>query len=388
MRFGLEPMAEACARAAHPERAFPVVHVAGTNGKGSVCAMVEAMARASGLRTGLYTSPHLCRFAERIRIDGAPVDDPTLDRHLEAALDLGPDLSFFETATLAALLAMRDAAVELAILEVGLGGRLDATNVIPPPRAAAVTRIALDHMAILGDSVEQIAREKAAIAKPGVVLVIGRGSPSVRAAIEDEAHARGATTVVADEDVDALRFFEHAPRIGLAGAHQKDNACVAWVLGKQLGFSEDARASGIAEVRWPGRLERLETAEGPVLLDAAHNPDGAASLAAHLVGTDPRTTALLFGALADKAWTGMIDALAKAAEHRVYVEPKGRAATDPRLIAARHVGVVADGVLEGYARARAAVGSKGLVVACGSVFLIGELRAKLLGLPRDPPMAL
>ena len=388
MRFGLEPMAEACARAGHPERAFPVVHVAGTNGKGSVCAMVEAMARTSGLHTGLYTSPHLCRFAERIRIDGAPIDDATLDRHLTEALDLGPELSFFETATLAALLAMRAAAVELAILEVGLGGRLDATNVIPPPRAAAVTRIALDHMAILGDTVEEIAREKAAIAKPGVVLVIGRGSPSVRAAIEDEARARGATTLVADEDDDALRFFAGNPRIGLAGAHQRDNACVAWVLGKQLGFAEAARASGIAEVRWPGRLERLEMADGPVLLDAAHNPDGAASLAAHLVATDPRTTALLFGALADKAWPGMIDALAPRAAHRVYVEPKGRAATDPRLIAARHAGDVAEGVLEGYARAREAVGPKGLVVACGSVFLIGELRAKLLGLPRDPPMAL
>lgn len=218
--------------------------------------------------------------------------------------------------------------------------------------------------------------------------MIGRGSPSVRAAIEDEARARGATTLVADEDEDAARFFAGNPRIGLAGAHQRDNACVAWVLGKQLGFSEGARASGIAEVRWPGRLERLETPEGPVLLDAAHNPDGAASLAAHLIAADPATTALLFGALADKAWPEMIDALAPRAAHRVYVEPKGRAATAPKLIAARHAGDVAEGVLEGYARARAAVGARGLVVACGSVFLIGELRAKLLGLPRDPPMAL
>lgn len=388
MRFGTETMAEACARAGHPERAFPTVHVAGTNGKGSVCAMVEAMAHASGLRTGLYTSPHLCRFAERIRLDGVAIDDVALDRHLEEALAYGPELSFFETATLAALLAMRAAAVELAILEVGLGGRLDATNVIPPPLAAAVTRIALDHMAILGDTVEKIAREKAAIAKPGVTLVIGRASPSVRAAIEDEARARGATPLVADEDPDAIRFFATGPHIGLAGAHQKDNACVAWVLGKQLGLEEAARAAGIAEVRWPGRLERLDTPQGPVLLDAAHNPDGAASLAAHLAPTNPQTTALLFGALADKAWTGMIDALAPRAAHRVYVEPKGRAATDPRLIAERHPGAVAGSVLEGYARAREAVGPKGLVVACGSVFLIGELRASLLGLPRDPPMAL
>ena len=142
MRLGLGPMLDACARAGHPESNLRVVHVAGTNGKGSVSAMVESIARSAGLRTGLYTSPHLSKFAERIRLDGEPIGDDTLSDALNRALEIGPDLSFFEVATLAAFLALHDARVDIAVLEVGLGGRLDATNVIPRPAAAAITRIA------------------------------------------------------------------------------------------------------------------------------------------------------------------------------------------------------------------------------------------------------
>ncbi|HEY8079779.1 MAG TPA: Mur ligase family protein, partial [Labilithrix sp.] len=160
MRLGLDAMHASCTHMRHPERAFEVVHVAGTNGKGSTSAMVEAIARAAGRRTGLYTSPHLCRFAERIRIDGEPIDDDALAATLSRALG-EEDLSFFETATLAAFLAFRERRVELAVVEVGIGGRLDATNVIPPPRCAAITRVALDHMDKLGDTLEAIAREKA-----------------------------------------------------------------------------------------------------------------------------------------------------------------------------------------------------------------------------------
>src|SRR5262249_28783912 len=157
---------EASARERDPQEGLLVVHVAGTNGKGSTSAMIESIARAGGLRTGLYTSPHLCRFAERIRIDGQPIDDDSLPRVLQRSLAAGPELSFFEVATLAALLAFREADVDLAILEVGLGGRLDATNIVRSPRCAAVTRIALDHQEMLGNTIDAIAREKAAIAKP------------------------------------------------------------------------------------------------------------------------------------------------------------------------------------------------------------------------------
>ncbi len=366
----------------HPERAFAAVHVAGTNGKGSVSAMVEQIARESGMRTGLYTSPHLCRFAERIRIGGEPIDDAALDAHLSRAL-AHEGLSFFETATLAAFLALRDAHVDVAVIEVGLGGRLDATNVLERPHAAAITRIAIDHTELLGETLEEIAREKAGIAKPGLDLVVGPSSASVRAAIALVAHAAGATVTAAENDADASRFLEHAS-VGLDGAHQRDNARIAYMLGRRIGASDEVCAAGIANVKWPGRLETLHTLRGDVLLDAAHNPDGAGALARHLASlsnAEPKDTALIFGTLADKAWPEMIDSLAPHAMHRFYVTPKGRAATDPHAIAERAPGEVASSIADAYERARAS-GAK-LVVACGSVYVVGELRAMLLDLPRD-----
>lgn len=387
--LGLERMREACARAGHPENVPRVVHVAGTNGKGSVCAMLEAMARANGARVGLYTSPHLCRFAERIRIDGASIGDDALELHLGDALALGSELSFFETATLAALLALRAEKVDLAILEVGLGGRLDATNVIPSPLACAITRIALDHTELLGGTLEAIAGEKAGIAKPGVPMFVGAVPAGVRRVIERACKAAGSPVRFVDDEAALGQHVYHTP-IGLEGAHQRDNARVAWALGRALGLSEAACARGLAEVRWPGRLETVRTPDGPVLLDAGHNPDGALTIAAHLatVAPDPSRVALVFGTLADKAWPAMIDTLAPCAIHRTYATPKGRAATDPGALAARHPGTVATSVADALAGARAAVGPGGLVVLCGSAYLVGEARALLLGLERDPPVAL
>ena len=378
MRLGLEPMREACARTAHPERAFPVVHVAGTNGKGSVSAMVEAIARSHGMRTGLYTSPHLCRFAERIRLDGEPVTDDALADLLGRALDEGPDLSFFETATLAAFLAFRDARVDIAVVEVGLGGRLDATNVIPTPRAAAITRIALDHTDRLGTTLVEIAREKAGIAKPGLDMVLGPMPPDVRGAIDEVAHAAGATTTM---------LADSAPLpsvIGLAGTHQKDNARIAAELARRIGASSRAIDEGLARVRWPGRLEQI----GTVLLDAAHNPDGAEALAAHVrtLGIPPERVSLVFGTLADKDWAPMLDTLAPLAKSRLYVAPSGasRSAVAPSAMVARHTGAVSQSLPEALAASRQA----GLTVVAGSLVLVGQARALLLGLPRDPPVAL
>jgi dihydrofolate synthase/folylpolyglutamate synthase len=378
MRLGLDPMLAACKISGHPEGDFPAVHVAGTNGKGSVCAMVEAIARADGSRTGLYTSPHLCRFAERIRIDGIPVSDEALAGLLERALDAGPDLSFFETATLAAFLAFRDAAVDIAVVEVGIGGRLDATNVIPLPRAAAITRIALDHTDRLGTTLVEIAREKAGIAKPGLDIVLGRMPPDVRAAIDQVAHARGATTTPGDD--------EPVPaRIGLAGEHQRNNARIAAVLGLRIGARPVAIEQGLASVQWPGRLERI----GNVLLDAAHNPDGAMALAAHLrsLGVPPAHVTLVFGTLADKDWGPMLDTLAPRASQRFYVAPAGasRNAIDPAAMAARHPGTLSGSLLDTLG---ALASSPSLVVVAGSMVLVGQARAVLLGLPRDPPVAL
>jgi dihydrofolate synthase/folylpolyglutamate synthase len=379
MRLGLGPMREACARSGDPQRAFAAVHVAGTNGKGSVSAMVESIARASGLRTGLYTSPHLCRFAERIRIDGEPIADDALAATLGRVLDVESELSFFEAATLTALQAFRDAAVDLAVVEVGIGGRLDATNVLPAPRAAAITRIALDHVDRLGPTLVAIAREKAGIAKPGLDIVLGPMAPDVRAAIDEVAQAHGATTTAIDDAAPALAVGA----VGLPGEHQRNNARVAAILGARIGASPEAIARGIAEVRWPARLERI----GRHLLDAAHNPDGAASLARYVtaLGVPTERTTLIFGALADKDWRGTLDALAPLAEARVYVEPGmgGRAVASPATLAAVHPGVVAASVDEALR-----LGRGELVIVAGSIGLVGEVRARLLSLPCDPPVAL
>lgn len=382
MRLGLDPMRAACERAGHPEAAFPAVHVAGTNGKGSTCAMVEAIARASGRRTGLYTSPHLCRFAERIRIDGEPIGDETLTSVLEEALRIGPELSFFETATLAAFLAFRAAKVDLAIVEVGIGGRLDATNVLPPPRCTAITKVAFDHQDKLGDTLDAIAREKAAIAKAGVPMVLGALAPEARAAAIEVASAHGARIVEARE-------LPADVAVGLLGAHQRENARVAWTIAEELGVSEAHRERGLREARWPGRLERIEVREGELagrwILDGAHNPDGAQALVAALAGES--VGAVVFGALADKAWREMLGVVAGIDAPRFYVAPAGRAPAEPAMVAEEAEGTPESSLGEALVAARGVAGSRAVVV-CGSLYLVGEARGRLLGIPADPIVAL
>jgi dihydrofolate synthase/folylpolyglutamate synthase len=395
MRLGLDAMRAACARADHPERAFAVAHIAGTNGKGSTCAMVESMARASGKKTGLYTSPHLCRFAERIRIDGEPISDEELADVLERALALGPELSFFETATLAAFLAFREHAVDLAVIEVGIGGRLDATNVIPPPAVSAITRVAFDHMDRLGETLEGIAREKAGIAKSHSPIVLGPMAPEVRAAALEVALAAGALPIVMGDDPDAVA--RDAIEMGLRGAYQHDNARIASRIGRVLGIPEAARREGLGRARWPGRVERIDIAAGPLagswLLDGAHNPDGARSLVLALEAEAVVPSALVFGTLADKAWSAMLDALASVPCPRVYVAPRGRAPAALAALAAQAPGQLAASLPDALAKAKALAARAGRtkpgpVVVCGSLHLVGEARAHLLDLPEDPPVAL
>lgn len=410
MQLGLDRMRAACARAGHPERAFDVVHVAGTNGKGSTAAMVEAVARAAGLRTGLYTSPHLCRFAERIRIDGESIGDDDLVRALEEAIALGPDLSFFETATLAAFLAFRAHAVDLAVVEVGIGGRFDATNVVERPRVTAITRVAFDHMDRLGNTLEDIAREKAGIAKPGCPLVVGPLPEGPMRVVENVARSVGAPIVRVAERPEALPA-ERA----LRGAYQGHNAAVARTIAAQLDFDDAAIARGLSTARWPGRFERIDRPDGPYLLDGAHNPDGARALAASLDGAralaaspgdartppprlgsdgadtdgaDAASCTLVFGAMADKAWPEVLDILAPLTTRRVYVAPKGRSAAPLDELARRHPGIGVADVATALQTARAQAGASGLVVVTGSLYLVGEARAILLGLPQDPPVAL
>jgi dihydrofolate synthase/folylpolyglutamate synthase len=390
-KLGLERMQAACAAFGNPERTFPTVHVAGTNGKGTVTAFVSSIARANGLNVGVYTSPHLMRFAERINIGGQPVTDELLVDVLNRVMDRAPDLTFFEVATLSAFLAFKEAKIDLGVIEVGLGGRLDATNVIPPPRVVAITRIAYDHMAELGDTIALIAAEKAGIIKGGSTVVMGKLHPDARAVVEAKAAEVGAKVVEMASPEPIAGAPLAYPRVALVGS----NLAVAVTVARELGIPPEVMAQGIEHTTWPGRNELLHrSGQELTLLDCAHNPDGAVALSHAL---DPsvlgdiesrKEIALVFGALNTKNWRAMLRRLEQVAGHRVFVAPPMSRAVDPREIAQFCPGEVANSVGEALARARALVGPRGVVVVTGSTFLVGAARALLLNLPTDPPVAL
>jgi len=390
-KLGLERVQAACDKLGNPERSFQAVHVAGTNGKGTVTAFVGSMARAAGQNVGVYTSPHLCRFAERINIGGAPIEDDKLVQYLNQAMDIGPDLTFFEVATVAAFLAFRDARVELGVIEVGLGGRMDATNVIPPPRVAAVTRVSYDHVAELGDSIAKIAIEKVGIIKAGSAVVLGKLHPDARAEAERRIAEVGARDVPLGSPEPVPGAPLAYPRVALVGS----NLAVAVTIGRDLGYSPEVLAKGVEQTVWPGRNELLHrNGQELTLLDCAHNPDGAVALSHAL---DPsvlgdiesrKEIALVFGAINTKNWRAMLKRLETVAGHRVFVAPPVRRAVDPYEMSAAFTGEVAEGVPDALARARQVVGPKGLVVVTGSIFLVGAARASLLNLPTDPAIDL
>jgi dihydrofolate synthase/folylpolyglutamate synthase len=311
IRLDLDRMRAALAARGQPQRGLRAIHVAGTNGKGSVSACCDAALRAAGLRAGLYTSPHLHRFAERIRVDGRLLGDRALLRRITEIRRFlespeAPALTFFEATTLLAFEALRDARVDAAVIEVGLGGRLDATNVLDAPLVSVITRIALDHQAYLGDTRAAIAGEKAGIAKAGAPLVLGAREPDVREVVEAAARAVGAGPLwrlgdeVCVEPGRGERFAVRTPvgvvrdlRTRLPGAHQRDNAALAVAAlhaarARGLSVDDDALRAGLARVRWPARLERVRRGDRTFLFDAAHNPDGCDALAAYLRGPGAR----------------------------------------------------------------------------------------------------
>lgn len=389
--LGLERMEAACKKLGNPEQSFAAVHVAGTNGKGTVSAFLASIARASGKNVGLYTSPHLIRFAERIQINGAPLEDEVLVRLLNRVMDEAPDLTFFETATLAAFLAFQEAKVELAVLEVGLGGRLDATNVIPPPRVAVITRVAFDHMEELGDSLSKIASEKAGIIKKGSTVVVGKLHPDARDVVERRVAQVGAHLVALGSPEPIPGAALAYPRFAMFGS----NLAVAVTVAQELGIPPRTIADGIEAAQWPGRNELLHrNGQELTLLDCAHNPDGTVALS-HVL--DPsilgeiesrRDVALVFGALKRKSWRAMVRRLDQVAAHKIFVAPPLSAdkVVDPKEMAAAFNGTVASDVAEALSIARARVGQSGLVVVTGSIYLVGAARALLLNLPADPPV--
>jgi dihydrofolate synthase/folylpolyglutamate synthase len=388
VKFGLGSTRTLCAALGHPERASPTLLVAGTNGKGSVVAYLDHALRACGRRVGRYTSPHLVHLNERIVVDGRALTDVELDDALRRVREAADDLqaagvlthppTHFEVLTVAAFDVFRRAGVDVAVLEVGMGGRLDATNVTNP-LVSAIVSIDLDHEAYLGSTLAAIAREKAGVLRQGRVSVLGPMADEARAAIEDEARAVGATLVTAvddgrDRDVPAL-----------PGVHQRVNLRVALTVleaARSVGLDLDlARArEGIASTAWPGRLQWI-AGEPPLLLDGAHNPAGGRALATHLATLD-RPFVLLFGAMRDKAHAEVARALFPLASEIVVTSPPvPRAATPEEILAAAPPGGVPAhaerDVAAAFELARTRARGRGPVVVAGSLYLVGEVMALL-----------
>jgi dihydrofolate synthase/folylpolyglutamate synthase len=386
----------------HPERAYPSVLVGGTNGKGSVAAMLDAMLAASGLRTGLYTSPHLVRPNERIRILGDDVATPELHRVLEivragcerglADGSLAEHPSFFEVMTAAALCAFRDAGVDAAVLEVGLGGRLDATNATEPLVSAIVT-VDLDHVDTLGTTLEAIAHEKAGILRAGRPLVSGVVQRDVAAVLRARCEASGATFVDA-----RMTQLPSGVRLSLDGDHQRANARVAaatfQAFSLAIGRSDDPRAirHGLETTRWPGRMQLVPGAP-PILLDGAHNAAGAEALAAHLALRAGPKPVLLFAAMADKDIAGILAPLAPHVSSVVATKPNVLRAAESRDVAAaaRALGLPAGAepeTVRALEKARSLAGPGGLVLVAGSLYLVGAVAAALEGSAAPGPVSM
>jgi len=417
MRPGLETMQALLARLDHPEAGLAAIHVAGTNGKGSVTAMVASVLTAAGLRVGRYTSPHLVRFAERFGVDdGQPVADaallPALDeveaaaQALEAAGGLPP--TFFECATAVAFVLFRRAGIHLAVVETGLGGRLDATNVVTP-LVSVITRIGLDHCAQLGDTLAAIAAEKAGIIKPGRPVVTGAMPDEALSVIRHTASERGCPFVDAATEVslssvaitlDGLSALVATPsrelgriRLPLAGAYQAENLVtaitaletVAAVTG--LPLPDEAFRTGLGRVCWPGRFQ-LAAQDPPVLVDGGHNPDAAAALRTAVKRLKFKgPVGLVAGLCDDKDATGFLQALAPAVKCAWAVpvpSNRSRPATETAVLmrAAGIATVTWTDVPTALSAAQAwAQREKGLVLVCGSLFLAGQALVLLHAYP-------
>ncbi len=409
-RPGLATIERLVALLGDPQAGIPFIHVAGTNGKGSTAAMLDAMFRAAGRRTGLYTSPHLLSFTERIRVNGEPINEAeivALTRELKAlcsahfalattapAGDRLPHPTFFELTTAMAFLHFRRRAVDAAVIEVGLGGRLDATNVIEP-RVAVITNIALEHEQYLGRTLAEIAGEKAGIIKARVPVVtaargdalevIRRRAAQLQACVifvpdayrwEVRASGLGGHTV----DLDGPRRRYDALHIALPGRHQVENAVLAVATAEAAqdqGLWLDAAAirRGLAEVVWPGRLQVVE--DGPrIILDGAHNPAGAEALAAFLAEHRAALGRLIlvFGVLQDKDWTTMLRRLAPLADAIVLTHPPTERGADPAVLApavGHHASVsVAADVERALAQARQAARADDTILVAGSLYTV------------------
>lgn len=415
VKLGLERMARLLAALGEPQSALRAVLVAGTNGKGSTAAFLTGVIEAAGRSTGLYTSPHLEEVEERLRLRGPAIGSEVLAAALARVLatsraELGDPPTYFEAMTAAAFLCLAEAGVDVSVLEVGLGGRLDATNTCHPA-LSLVSGIGLDHVRELGNAVDRIAREKAGIFRAGVPALARAEDPAALAALAAEAARLGAPFEAVDRTVrwtpaagggDPLRGERgvletpegrYELRLGLLGAHQVGNAALAVRAAETLcrdrgwALPREAVSEALGRCRWPGRLELVELPGGPrVLLDAAHNPQGTAALARFLAAVEgPKR--LLFGVLDDKDGDAMLAALGGDFEQVVLTRPPGDRGLPPERLRPA-AGMVAT-VEEDPDRAlELAVGAgPGTVVACGSIYLVGAVRRRLRELTGVPEPA-
>lgn len=405
--LSLGRMERVLAAMGHPERVLPpVIHVAGTNGKGSTVAFLRAMAEAAGLAVHVYSSPHLVRFAERIRLAGQLIKDDQLAAALEEVetANAGAPITFFEVTTAAAFAAFRAVPADLCLLEVGLGGLYDATNVVPRPAVSVITPVDLDHQEFLGHRIEDIAKEKAGIIRAGGRVVSARQAPAALEVIVATAERQGATLSVLGRDMDAFaerdgmvfqgedRLIE-LPRPGLYGAHQIANAGLAVAALVALNdprLDADAMARGLGAVAWPARLQRLtagplaavaRAAGAELRLDGGHNPHAARALAEALgdLGRDGRPLVLIAGLLAHKDAAAFFAAFRDLRPRIFTVGFSAEAAADPQTLAeaARAAGLdveAASDVDQAMAQAEAIAGAR--VVICGSLYLAGEVLAQ------------
>lgn len=396
-KLGLERMQTLLAALGNPERGQRFVHVAGTNGKGSTCAIIANTLHHAHLRTGLYTSPHLIEPTERIQIDGrsATQEDfvqafETVHSAVEALMQneqLDAHPSYFETVTAMALVTFREKC-DISVIEVGLGGRLDATNVITP-ELCVITPVAFDHESFLGSTLEAIASEKAGILKPGVPVVLSTQLPETEGVVLERAHELNCKILRASElDVSNINVTADGStfsadgvnyRCALRGRHQVDNALSAILTCHQLGIETSAIQAGLKGVNWPGRLEFVSW-KPDFVLDGAHNPAGAAALAAYIREfCADRPVWLVYGAMRDKAIEEVTNQLFPLADRLILTAPSIPRALRPEAILSigNHPNpVITQTIAEAIELARAAP-CEAIVFFAGSLFVVGEARALL-----------
>jgi dihydrofolate synthase/folylpolyglutamate synthase len=422
MKFGLENMRTLLARLGEPQRGLRLVHLAGTNGKGSVGIMLKNGLEEAGYRTGFYTSPHLMTFRERIVVGPDLISEAEVLRlsgRVWPQVDQESPPTFFEFVTALAFLYFQEQGVEVAVIEAGLGGRLDSTNVIEP-LAAAITNVTLDHTEHLGDTISAIAFEKAGVIKPGRPLVTGRLTPEAEEVIARTAAEKNSPWLALGRDFELavtgrdeagrpLLSFTQAGEVwaglplNLSGAHQADNAAVALALGRLLrsqGFElrgEHFRA-GLARTVWPGRTETWPPgawpptgprARAPLLVDGAHNPAGSQALADHLAGLSRRRLHLLVGVMADKDIKSVLGPLLPLADRLYLTRPRFSRAASPELLRDKITAALGPpsapttlhpDLEEAFQAAALEAEPEDLVVLSGSLFTVGEGLAYLKGL--------